>query len=163
MPHHKDLTGADLHEPKGIDSASVNTVYLANGTGGGAWGQIPSSTIDPTTVKNLNREQMFGLFFDIGTAGSRYLGFAKPVRLVKVVAVPQSATAGAATVLTLRNDAGTSMGTINIPNGAPAGMIFTLSPASNNTFVADTKLQIDSDGGTSTNTNMQFTFELEWI
>lgn len=34
---HNTLTGADLHEPKGIGSAAINTVYVADGVGSGAW------------------------------------------------------------------------------------------------------------------------------
>lgn len=34
---HNTLTGADLHEPKGVSSAAINTVYVADGVGSGAW------------------------------------------------------------------------------------------------------------------------------
>jgi hypothetical protein len=34
---HASLTGADLHEPKGVSTAAANTVYLANGNGSGTW------------------------------------------------------------------------------------------------------------------------------
>ncbi len=34
---HSALTGAELHEPKGAAAASANTVYVANGSGSGAW------------------------------------------------------------------------------------------------------------------------------
>lgn len=34
---HSTLTGADLHEPKGVESAPAGTVYVANGTGSGSW------------------------------------------------------------------------------------------------------------------------------
>lgn len=34
---HSTLTGADLHEPKGIASANSGEVYVANGGGSGAW------------------------------------------------------------------------------------------------------------------------------
>ena len=34
---HSTLSGADLHEPKGIESASAGTVYVANGSGSGNW------------------------------------------------------------------------------------------------------------------------------
>jgi hypothetical protein len=34
---HSTLTGADLHEPKGVAAASSGTVYVANGSGSGAW------------------------------------------------------------------------------------------------------------------------------
>ena len=34
---HSVLTSSDLHEPKGVASASSNEVYVADGTGSGAW------------------------------------------------------------------------------------------------------------------------------
>lgn len=34
---HKNLTGADLHEPKGADSAASGQVYVSNGSGSGVW------------------------------------------------------------------------------------------------------------------------------
>ena len=34
---HSSLTGAELHEPKGVASASSGTVYLADGLGSGSW------------------------------------------------------------------------------------------------------------------------------
>lgn len=34
---HSSLTGTDLHEPKGVSSASSGQVYVANGGGSGAW------------------------------------------------------------------------------------------------------------------------------
>jgi len=39
MPEHKDLTGAELHEPKGIDAVTTENkmVYLADGAGSGGW------------------------------------------------------------------------------------------------------------------------------
>jgi len=40
MPLHKDLTGADLHEPKGAASASAGQVYTADGAGSGTWSSI---------------------------------------------------------------------------------------------------------------------------
>lgn len=39
---HSALTGSDLHEPKGISSASQSQVYVANGSGGGVWTDWPS-------------------------------------------------------------------------------------------------------------------------
>lgn len=37
MPSHKDLTGADLHEPKGVENADNKMMYFADGLGSGAW------------------------------------------------------------------------------------------------------------------------------
>ena len=39
MPtQHNTITGADLHEPKGIAAAAAEKVYIANGSGSGAFG-----------------------------------------------------------------------------------------------------------------------------
>ena len=43
MPNvaHASLSGADLHEPKGIASASAGMIYVGNGASSGAWRYIP--------------------------------------------------------------------------------------------------------------------------
>lgn len=37
MAEHNTLTGASLHEPKGAESALVDTVYKSDGAGSGSW------------------------------------------------------------------------------------------------------------------------------
>lgn len=51
MALHKDLTGADLHEPKGVSSATSGQVYEADGAGSGVWTTlvIPTGTFYTTT------------------------------------------------------------------------------------------------------------------
>lgn len=44
---HATLTGAELHEPKGIATASTKTVYVADGAGSGSW-----TTLDYNTLPN---------------------------------------------------------------------------------------------------------------
>jgi hypothetical protein len=39
---HSALTGADLHEPKGISGAANKAVYVADGVGSGSW-TVPSA------------------------------------------------------------------------------------------------------------------------
>lgn len=41
---HASLTGSELHEPKGIGSAALGTVYVANGAGSGSWNSISTSS-----------------------------------------------------------------------------------------------------------------------
>ena len=40
---HSTLTGSELHEPKGADTASLGTVYVADGAGSGSWNAIGTS------------------------------------------------------------------------------------------------------------------------
>lgn len=40
---HASLTGSQLHEPKGADSATLGTVYVADGAGSGSWSSVGTS------------------------------------------------------------------------------------------------------------------------
>jgi microcystin-dependent protein len=40
---HSTLTGSDLHEPKGVASATSGQVYIADGVGSGAWSSASSA------------------------------------------------------------------------------------------------------------------------
>lgn len=160
MPAHSSLTGADLHEPKGVASASANTVYVANGSGSGSWVKVGTSQLNTSTVFDTNQETYGYRYVDIGTAGSKFMAISRAMVVNKIVVVLDLLTATANTILTFKNNAGVSMGTVTIPTGSTAGTVFTLSPASNNTFTADTKLQIDTDGGTSTASDVHISFNV---
>ena len=43
---HKLIADAQLHEPKGASAASVNTVFVADGSGSGAFEKVDSANID---------------------------------------------------------------------------------------------------------------------
>ena len=42
---HNLITGSDLHEPKGVAAASANKVYVANGSGSGAWSILSTTSL----------------------------------------------------------------------------------------------------------------------
>jgi hypothetical protein len=46
---HKNLTGADLHEPKGVAAATADHVYVADGAGSGTWQKVTSASLDATS------------------------------------------------------------------------------------------------------------------
>lgn len=50
MVDHASLTGAALHEPKGVASAASGDVYVADGSGSGAWDGIDYVTLPAGTV-----------------------------------------------------------------------------------------------------------------
>jgi hypothetical protein len=57
---HSTLTGSNLHESKGIDTASAKMVYVTNGSGSG-------------TFKKIGTDNMFGLTTDGGATGKKLL------------------------------------------------------------------------------------------
>ena len=52
---HSGLTGANLHEPKGVASATVDKVYVSNGAGSGAWQKIESDRSRDGLFDAINR------------------------------------------------------------------------------------------------------------
>lgn len=56
MSRHSDLTGSQLHEPKGVENALLGEVYAADGAGSGSW-------------VNFRRSGFFD-YNDAATAGS---------------------------------------------------------------------------------------------
>lgn len=60
MPEHNALTGSQLHEPKGADSAASGTVYVSDGAGSGTWtnpssdyGSIYTQESDTVSISSI--------------------------------------------------------------------------------------------------------------
>lgn len=49
MAGHRNLSGAQLHEPKGVENATSGQVYVANGAGSGTWTTL--SSVTPPIIK----------------------------------------------------------------------------------------------------------------
>jgi hypothetical protein len=50
MVDHASLTGAALHEPKGVETATAGDVYVADGAGSGAWDILNYTSLPTGTV-----------------------------------------------------------------------------------------------------------------
>lgn len=56
---HSALTGSNLHESKGVSTAAVSTVYVADGAGSGAWATLAKASL-ASTAKSFT-DQLFHL------------------------------------------------------------------------------------------------------
>ncbi len=137
MPLHSALTGADLHEPKGVAAAGAGEVYLSNGAGSGSW------VVPPYTLT--------GVIDDVSTASTIYFPIPYAGTVTKVVTVLAGSLTTANATVTVRNAAGTSMGTLTITqSGSAAGDIDVLNPVSNNTVTNDSRISVETDGASDT-------------
>ena len=134
--NHSTLTDPFLHEPKGVAAASSGDVYLANGSGSGAW---------------TSRQSMITVQFpDISSATSLYVPIPYAGTITKIQSALTAAISGGDAVFTITNSAGNSMGTLTITqSGSAAGDVDTLTPSSNNTVTTGTYIKIACDGGPS--------------
>lgn len=64
---HSALTGADLHESKGVASAGVDTLFIADGAGSGAFKKLPATAISGlanpfgASLLHVREEQAIGV------------------------------------------------------------------------------------------------------
>ncbi len=50
MADHASLTGAELHEPKGVSTAAAGQVYIADGSGSGIWNVVSFDSVPSGSV-----------------------------------------------------------------------------------------------------------------
>ena len=161
MTAHSALTGAELHEPKGVASASKHTVYVADGVGSGAWNLIDADNIDTTSIKNTNKFLLTVTLQDISTADVIILPVPLAATLTRITGSLSAAIATSDATVTLTNSGSAAIGTFTITHsGSAEGDTYQLTPVSNNTFTAGTYLKI-SGNGASTNT-ARFTMVFEF-
>jgi len=133
---HSALTGAELHEPKGAASAASGRVYVADGAASGAW----------TALQDIYT----GVITDVSTSETIYIPIANAGAVANIVTVLEGALTTADATLTAKNAAGSSMGTITVAyTGSAAGDIDTLAPVANNTITANSKMTLETDGGST--------------
>jgi hypothetical protein len=147
---HSTLAEAELHENKGVSTATDNTVATA-ASGATAWQKVNANMIDTTSIFGTNVFYLTCNLVDVSTAETAYLVVPFTGTLTKVETILGGAISGADATVTVSNTAGLSAGTLTIAqSGSAAGDIDTLTPASNNSFAAGTKISIATDGASTT-------------
>lgn len=149
MPEHSTLTGADLHENKGVSAASNNTVATAS-SAATVWQKVNSNMVDTTSIFDTNKGYYTGAFADVSTADEMFFPFPFAATITRVTTVLGGAITVGDSILTVTKTGGASMGTITVAqSGSAEGDIDTLSPVSNNTVTAGQYIKIANDGGST--------------
>ena len=150
--NHSTLTDPYLHEPKGAASASSGDVYVANGAGSGAW----------TAKETLIELSLEGYLENVSAVEKVYVPIPFAGTVVKILTVLEAVISAANSTVTVKNAAGSSMGTLTITaSGSAAGDVDTLVPASNNTVTADSFITIESDGASTNTAKLRFVVVLD--
>lgn len=151
MTAHSTLTGADLHEPKGADSAAADTVYVADGAGSGAWQKLDADNLD-TSIKNVNKTWVYTIADNLNTTNNILVPVSVSCTLTKVTGVLTAALGGSNVTMNVYKVGGSLIGTFTILTaGSAKGTTYTLTPVSNNTFVANDYIEFSWTGaGTGT-------------
>lgn len=139
MAEHNTLTGASLHEPKGVAAATADTLYHADGGGSGDW-EFQEYILNVTIP-------------DISTAQSVFVATPYAGTVTKIYSVIDGALATADATLTFEiNGTLITGGDITVEqSGSAAGTVDNSSPSAANTLAAGEAVECITDGA-STNT-----------
>lgn len=137
---HKDLPDAQLHEPKGVSSAAVDTAYVANGGGTGSWKAAPYQYTLNVTLP------------DLSTASSIYVVVPVGGTITKIYTVINSSltTADANLSFLINATPITSSAIVVTQSGSAAGDVDSSTPSAANVVVAGDKIKITTDGASDT-------------
>lgn len=150
--NHSSLTDPYIHEPKGAATAAAGRVYVANGSGSGAW----------TAKETLVGETLSGYIEDVSAVETVHVPVPYAGTISKVITVLENAIGSADSTVTVKNSSAVSMGTLTIAHsGSAAGDVDTLSPSSNNSVASDSFITVSSDGASTTQAKLRFTIVLD--
>lgn len=175
MPEHSTITDPNIHEPKGVAAASAGFIYVADGSGSGAWQQIDASSIDLSgvtsevqdeldsgTMEVLGRTCVTSVIPDVSTASSILVPVPMDCTLTRARAVLGGTIAGTA-VITFQNSSAAGMGTPLSFTDVGKGSGSTFTPSGSNTFTGPTWFEVLTDGGSTNTVPLYLTFEFEYI
>lgn len=151
MALHQDLTGADLHEPKGVASAASGRVYVADGAGSGTWKKITTSELDLTNMQNPNTIYLTGVIADVSTASFILIPVPDNCIFVSARLVLGGVIAGADSIVSLTRNDGSSFGS-NVTvafTGSAEGTGFNFTATTNTSITGPGYIKIATDGGST--------------
>lgn len=156
MALHKDLTGADLHEPKGIASAPVKSVYVADGAGSGTWtGQFAGAKI-------LNEYWLSSYMQDISTLNNSAF-FYVPIQseLFEIDAITTAILTTANSIVSIYVNGVLFPDTLTVLfTGSSVGMSTQKAITTVSTIAAGSVIEVRSNGGSDTTSPTYFTLGL---
>ncbi len=169
---HSTITGADNHEPKGVESATAGQVYRANGVGSGTWSQHPAAevvVVDPnnvftgtdveTVLYELYQTQSLieGQFTDVSNVETLLLPIPFNCTVLSIKMILANAITVANSIVTVTRSDGAAMGSQTIAfAGSAEGTTFNFVPSGNQNFIGGTHnyIKLVSDGGATTTSKM---------
>lgn len=153
MVAHKDLTGSDLHENKGANTATVYSVLKADGAGASFFEKIKLVNFD-AEIKTVNQRVVTARLTAIITAGSILLPVIETCTLNSITFVQDAVLGTANVTITAYKNSSAMSPTATIATTGVKGTIVTLNPVTNNTFVAGDYIEIASGGGGTGTVNL---------
>lgn len=154
MALHSTITGADNHEPKGVESATVGTNYVANGSGSGTWAKdtaanttvldaanvLVATDVEAALYEIYQADNLIeGRFDNVSAASTILMPIPFSCVVTSITFILAGAIITANDVITVTRSDGAAMGSQTVAfSGSAEGTTFVFTPSGNNTFTAPT-------------------------
>ena len=160
---HKDLTEANLHETKGVSTASADTVHIRASAGTSGWAKITKANIDTTSILNTNLLVLNVHMADISTASSVYVVAPFAGEVVAIYSAISGAITGADATITPKIGGSTmTSGAITIAyTASAAGDVDGSLPTANNVVTAGQAITLETDGASTGTVSANFSIVIE--
>lgn len=175
---HENIADPYIHEPKGVATASADTVYVADGAGSGTWQVLGVDSLDLSAIKTdietdiddgtitvPIRAFLTAVLPDISTPGSSVIiPLIQDCTVIGATTVLEGAITAADASVSFLNSAGASMGT-------PVTVAFTSSAkgdqnsftaTGNNTITGPSWIEVTTDGGSTDAQRLFVTIEIQY-
>jgi len=157
MALHRDLTGADLHEPKGISTAGDGQSYVANGSGSGTWRKLLKTDIDTSNIKALTEFGERLSVQNINEAKINYYVIGRAGLLFEVRSIV-SGLVNTDTTITIRKNSTSAFSSFVVPASIAPGTTFSGQPVPPVSFALGDILTIETNGSGSGLAPLNFHF-----
>lgn len=176
---HKNLTGADLHEPKGAAGAASGQTYHADGAGSGAWRKSTPSDLDFSSLTNgqyvrvssgapagvdLNNANLIYLncyLANAANAKDAYVVCPQAGEITAIWTVIYDACDGNTIITSSIAGVNITDGSVTISAaGSAAGDVDSATPSANNDILAGQAIRFLSDGGATAALPVMITVEV---
>ena len=160
MVEHANVAAANIHECKGANSASVDTVRISDGAGSGSWAKVPPASI--TGVNNVNLITFTYRFTDISTASSQWVVCPIAGIISKIYTVIHGVITGSDTNMTfeIAGVVVTNGAIVIAQSGSAAGDVDSSTPTAARTLTAGQAIEVISDGGSTNTVDATVTFTI---
>ena len=174
---HELIADPKIHEPKGISTASASTVYVANGSGSGAWstlttGSLPMADIEADIQSKLNdgtidvtgRFYLYARFLDVSTADSIIIPIIRSCTVIGARFTLAGAITVADSIVQVKAASGSAMGSnVTIAfTGSAKGTSFNFTANANNVLTGPTWMEVTTDGASTTAMPLGVLIELQY-
>jgi len=149
-----------IHEPKGISTATSGRIYIANGSGSGAWSLIGAASLSGASIFNINQQFLTLPLIGLSSAHNEMLLLPEACTVVSISGILTAAVTTVAPVITCTHNGSSAMGTFTLTIPGVAGDRYNINAPTNNTMSANDYIQFGVNGGTTGTANFIITVKI---